>query len=504
MVRALLDTNILIHREAPVVVHQSIGLIFNWLDRLGYEKWVHPASIGEIERHDDPAIRRSFRAKIASYRVMQVPAALGPEMEALSTAYDTSENDRNDTRILNELYSARVDILLTEDRGVLRKAQQLGIDDRVFTIDAFLEKVVAENPVLADYRVLSVRKLLFGDVDLSAPFFDSLRGDYPNFDQWFNRKRDEPTYVCYEGNRLAAFLYLKIEDKREPYPDLTPAFQPGRRLKIGTFKVELNGYKLGERFLKIVFDNAISQRVDEVYVTAFLGSPEQERLIGLLEDFGFRLHGEKRHSFGNESVYVRDMGPRFCAADPKLTFPYVSRRARTFLVPIYQEYHTELLPDSILRTEWPADFIEQEPHRNAIRKVYVSRSLFRDLRRGDVIIFYRTGGLHRSVVTTLGIVDNVHQNVRDEREFIRLCRKRSVFTDDQLQEQWRFGRHNRPFVVEFLYAYSFPKRPNMAALIQAGVIRDVDSAPRGFERITNEQFDTVVRLSETDTRLIVD
>jgi hypothetical protein len=33
-VRALLDTNILIHREAFVVVQEEIGLIFNWFDQL--------------------------------------------------------------------------------------------------------------------------------------------------------------------------------------------------------------------------------------------------------------------------------------------------------------------------------------------------------------------------------------------------------------------------------------------------------------------------------------
>jgi len=29
----------------------------------------------------------------------------------------------------------------------------------------------------------------------------------------------------------------------------------------------MNGFKLGERFLKIVFDNALQQKVDEIYVT---------------------------------------------------------------------------------------------------------------------------------------------------------------------------------------------------------------------------------------------
>lgn len=58
--RALLDTNILIHREAPVVIRQEIGLLFNWLDRLHVEKWVHPISISEIAQHQDERVRRSF------------------------------------------------------------------------------------------------------------------------------------------------------------------------------------------------------------------------------------------------------------------------------------------------------------------------------------------------------------------------------------------------------------------------------------------------------------
>lgn len=503
--RALLDTNILIHREAPVVVRQNIGILFNWLDRLRYEKCVHPMSIEEIEQHEDEGVRRSFAAKVASYRILKSPAPIMPEVQALSDEIDLNENDRNDTRVLNELYADRVDLLITEDRGIARKADRLGIGDRIFTIDTFLEKVVAENPELVEYKVLSVKKSLFGNTNLADPFFDSLRGEYPDFDKWFNRKSEEPAYMCVaEGGKLVAFLYLKIEDTREPYPDIVPPFLPKRRLKIGTFKVELNGFKLGERFLKIVFDNALKQRAQEIYVTIFPHSAEQERLIKLLEDFGFHFHGEKQNPYSNERVYVRDMKPQFNTAESRLTFPFVSRSAPTYLVPIYPKYHTELLPDSILRTESPADFVEHQPHRNSIRKVYVSRSYFRDLVSGDIIVFYRTGGYYHSVVTTVGIIENVHLEIRSEDHFIRLCRKRSVFSDKDLRAHWRYRPHSPPFIVEFLYAYSFPKRPNMASLIKHGVIPDVDSAPRGFERITNDQFETILRLSESDPRFIVD
>jgi hypothetical protein len=501
--RALLDTNILIHREAATVVRQDIGTLFQWLDRLDVEKWIHPASIDEIQEHAEERVRRSFAAKLASYHTIQAPATLAPEVEALGLALDARINDGRDTRILNELFVGHVDLLITEDRGIARKAARLGIGDRVFTIDAFLEKVIAENPGLVDYRVLSVRKTLFGRVNLADSFFDSFRADYDRFDRWFTRKSEEPAYVCLDGDRLVAFLYLKVEDQREPYHDIVPGFRPMKRLKIGTFKVELNGFKSGERFLKVVFDNAVVQRVDEIYVTIFNRSVLQQRLIQLLEDFGFRLHGEKRNPYGTEAVYVRDMSARFDPADPCSTFPYVSKTGRVFLVPIYPEYHTELLPDSILKTESPLDFVEQQPHRNAIRKVYVSRSIFRELRPGDVIVFYRTGGYYRSVVTTLGIVEDVHLDIEDEEQFIRLCRQRSVFTDTELRKQWHWRPQNRPFIVDFLYAYSFPKRPNMEALIEHGVIRDVDSAPRGFEQITRAQFETILRLSETDPRVVV-
>jgi hypothetical protein len=122
----------------------------------------------------------------------------------------------------------------------------------------------------------------------------------------------------------------------------------------------------------------------------------------------------------------------FNGEKPALTFPFISVSARPFLTPIYPEYHTSLLPDSILKTESPSDFIEQEPHGNAIRKVYISRSIFRDLHTGDAIIFYRTGGCYKSVVTTVGVVEAVHLNIRDEAHFISLCRKRSVFSDKEL------------------------------------------------------------------------
>ncbi len=49
--KVLLDTNIIIHREAANVVRSDIGISFRWLDELHYGKYIHPLTIEEISKH---------------------------------------------------------------------------------------------------------------------------------------------------------------------------------------------------------------------------------------------------------------------------------------------------------------------------------------------------------------------------------------------------------------------------------------------------------------------
>jgi predicted nucleic acid-binding protein len=504
--RVLLDTHILIHREARTVVRDDIGSLFHWLDELKFTKCVHPGSLDEIEKHADPEVVRTLNVKLGSYRVLKTLAPDTDEIAGLRVD-DKTDNDALDTSLLAELLAGRVDALITEDRGVHRKAKRLGLSSTVFTIDSFLEKVTAENPSLANYKVLAVKKAYFGNINLGDPFFDSFRDEYPGFNSWFNRKADETAYVCTaEDDSIIAFLYVKREGKGEDYCDIGPQFARASRLKIGTFKVISNGFKLGERFLKIAFDNAHRYEAEEIYVTAFRKASEQDRLIQLLEDWGFLYHGTKTSQVGTEQVFVRDFRPRFDAADPRRNYPYLSRKTRKFVVPIYPAYHTELLPDSILNTESPDYFVENKPNRNAISKVYVSRSHERGLRSGDIIVFYRTGSgtapaHYTSVATTLGVVQDIVTNIPSKAAFIDACRKRSVFSDQELGKHWDYNPHNRPFIVNFLYVHSFPIRPNLKQLKDAHVI---GSAPRGFEILTAAAFNKLLEMTNADKRLIVD
>lgn len=84
-----------------------------------------------------------------------------------------------------------------------------------------------------------------------------------------NEKSESDAYVFKNNEGIQGFLYLKTEEKDEDYSDFDPQFMPKRRLKVGTFKINSTGIRLGERFLKIIFDNALKRDVDEIYVTMF-------------------------------------------------------------------------------------------------------------------------------------------------------------------------------------------------------------------------------------------
>ena len=488
--KVLLDTNIIIHREAATIVKDDIGVLFNWLDKLKYSKYIHPVTVEELKRNKDPKTVSTMTIKIGSYNLIRNLAPSSDVLDAVSKQVDTISNDANDTLILNEVFCERVDLLISEDKKIHTKAQLLGIADKVFKIDQFLEKVTAENPDLVDYKVLAVKKLDFAQVNVQDPFFESFREDYNGFYKWFNKKADEIAYVCYSENILTAFLYIKVENEDESYSDIEPSFKRKKRLKIGTLKVIGNGFKIGERFLKIIFDNALQSGITEIYVTIFDKRPEQLRLITLLEDWGFQYFGIKKTNTEKEKVYIKNFEKEqeINLLQPRKTFPFISKVGKVYIVPIYPEYHTELFPDSILRTESPLNFTENEPHRNALSKVYISRSRVRNLQSGDIIVFYRTGGIHKGVATTYGIVESVIDNIADESTFINCCRKRSVFTDEQLKKHWNYRKNDKPFVVNFIYAYSFRKRPNLKWLNENNIIPNILDMPRGFREITRNDF----------------
>lgn len=109
-----------------------------WLDKLHYEKLIHPYSIDELRKYRNPQMQSLYDAKIDAYTDMRCIAPQTAEFTALLSDTPKTANDQIDNQLLCELYCKRADILITEDRRMRLKADRLGLSERVFTINSFI------------------------------------------------------------------------------------------------------------------------------------------------------------------------------------------------------------------------------------------------------------------------------------------------------------------------------------------------------------------------------
>lgn len=500
--RALLDTNIIIHRENTRVTNQSVGLLYYWLDKLHYDKLIHPLSVKELRKYSNTSVQDLYDVKLPSYIEMKTIAPQNTDFITALQNLPLSENDEIDNQLLCEVYSGRADILITEDRRMRNKAKLLGIANRVFSINAFIEKASSENPDLLSYKVLSVKKDYFGNIDCSNGFFDSLRDSYgyEEFNRWFAKKSDDEAYICYSDNHaILGFLYLKTENEDSDYSDIFPAFKPCRRMKVGTFKIESTGFRLGERFIKIIFDNAIKRNVDEIYVTMYEDREELKALGSLLRRWGFYEHGIKKNSSKEEIVLVKNMKAYNDKMSVKENFPNVDYVVKKSILPIYAKYHTSLLPDSKLRTEKEIDYIDNIAHRYALQKVYITWGMKKDVKPGDIVLFYRIGETYpkkySSVITTICVIDEVYEDFEDMDEYMSYCENRSVFTKSELESFWK-GHRNNLCVVKFIYITDLNNKVNLSFLWESNII-EAPNGPRPFTEITDSQFEMILKEAKT-------
>jgi L-amino acid N-acyltransferase YncA len=349
-------------------------------------------------------------------------------------------------------------------------------------------------------KMLLERKY-FKDVDLADPFFDSLKASYSEFSDWFARKAQDSAYVfTNEHGAIDGFLYVKVEDG--VVPDVNPVLPAARRLKIGTLKINAHGTKLGERFIKKIFDHATYEGVHEIYVTVF---DEHAPLIALLERYGFVRRASKTSANGIESVLVKRLHDHHDNIVARYPIVNLSGQ-RAYLLSLRPEWHTRLLPDSILKTE-AADIVQDISHTNSIHKVYLTAMRGVDaLQLGDVLLIYRTSdgqgaAHHRSVATSICVVEefrSIH-SFGSREAFLGYCRPYSVFTEDELGRFWTSKRY--PHVVRFTYNIALKKRITRGAMIEdAGLDA---SAYWGFLPLSHAQFLTIIQRGGVHESLVV-
>lgn len=341
----------------------------------------------------------------------------------------------------------------------------------------------------------------FSEIDLSDPFFNSLKADYVEFPAWFAKKADDKAYVFRNNaGQIDGFLYLKIEDGA--LLDVTPPLSSAKRLKVGTLKINPHGTRLGERFIKKVIDHALVNEVDEAYVTVF---EKHEALITLLEKYGFRATASKTTENGTELVLVKTMNLMSRSALARYPLVKLGQQA-IYLLSLYPQWHTRLLPDSILQRE-DASIIQDISHTNSIHKVYLARmDGLAAVKEGDVLLIYRTSdgqgpARYRSVVTSVCVVEE-YRNIntfRNKEEFLRYCQPYSVFTVAELEDFWL--KQQFPHVIRFTYNFALPKRINRGRLIEEF---GIDGPYWGFMKLEKSQLMAVVSASGLNEDLIVD
>lgn len=342
---------------------------------------------------------------------------------------------------------------------------------------------------------MNLQVVKFRDVDVNDHFFDSLRADYAEFQEWFTRKANDCAYLHRDSaGVINGFLYQKIEF--EKLEDVIPAQPSKKRMKIGTLKIDAHGTRLGERFIKKSVDYALKENVEEIYVTIF---PKHTALISLLTKYGFKHEADKVSKNGKELVLIKNMRMQY--NDINLDYPFIDLKNQKYLLSIYPEWHSRLLPDSILKTEAEDAILYDVSHTNSIHKVYLTKMTgTENLKHGDILVIYRTtdgkGSAHyRSVVTSLCVVDEVRiiSTFASLGKFLDYTRSYSIFTEQELTKMYNNKRY--PIIIKFNYNYALPRRVPRGELIEKiGIKEDY----WGFFNLSDQQFLEILRMGHAN------
>lgn len=483
--RFLLDTNIAIQLEEVNPETGEIRPSFRRLLELCLKHFVslfhHPASKTDLERDEDPVRQKEMLSRLKKYPELTSPPLGEPgELEELFDGI-TKVNDLTDCQLLFATYRNCTDYLITDDLKIHKRAKKAQINDRVLTADE------AVNLLLRlfepeEVTLPNVEEKFVYELDINDDFFSSLKGDYPEFSEWFaemQRNHEKAWVIPVNGEIAAICIY---QDRSTD----VPAYLPKRKtvLKACTFKVrdDFTGNKLGELLLKTLFNYCIANSFELVYITTF---EKQENLIYVLKDFGFQVAAQTKGK--GELIFFKTFHeppqdhPRF--ADPlsfhtKWTpFFYDDPSIDKFVVPIYPHYHDILFPEIRPQVPLIEDGSLGTPG-NTIKKAYLSHSPTRVLPRGSLLLFYRTSPDQK--ITTLGIVEETRR-FQDPTSILRMVGKRSVYSMEEIQKM----AQAEVLIIRFRLIRHLPKAWRYQELKQAGIL---NGYPQSIVKLTHDRY----------------
>ncbi len=498
--KIILDTNILIHIEDPKELSKNLQDLLRIFREHGHQIFIHPASLKDINNDKDEQRKKVVLSKLKGYPLIESPPK--PTEDFLSLVGTShSSNEINDTEILFAIQKNAANFLITEDYGLQKKAIRANLEDRVLPIDSALDyfkSLYARKEV----RHTLLKEDFVRNLDIEDSFFDSLKEDYgdTDFRNWFGKVsiQGRKCWVYYENDKIKALLILKEEDEEIK---TSPPIPATRRLKIATLKVDIPGSKLGELFLKMASQYCISNQIFEIYLTHY--RKENDRLINLIENFGFGLVGfldKNKVEKNKEEVYLKIIIPKEEGLSPidlaKKYYPSFkdSSYIKKFLVPIIPEYHDRLFPDFKKRQIRLTEYTEINIPGNAIKKAYLSHSAIKKIRPGDLLLFYRSHDL--KAITSIGIVDREPVNTNDADKIVTIVGERSVYSYKEIKDMTQ----TTVLVILFRHHLNLPNPLNLDYLRSHNILQ---SAPQSIIELSHDQYITIKKGGKLDERFTV-
>jgi ribosomal protein S18 acetylase RimI-like enzyme len=427
--KILFDTNIIINLEdINVLKKYDYTVIKRYCNRLNYEMFSHPCQKDDF-RHDTNFERQQESLiRVNQYQILQSPP-IPSESDLIDLNWaNTTENDKIDNKLLFALYKDAVNLFVTNDKDIIKKANRtVGLGDRVYNINDFLHFLESDIPTSFDVPQ-GLNTIYLYNCEIKNEFFDSLRNEYLNFNQWYIKCKSEHRQAWAVVNThktikqedyIYALCIYNIQQNTIIADDNNRIFD--KILKLCTFKVAERGRgaKLGERLLYTAFKYAVESNLDYIYVT--VRSQEHEELVNLFNEYGFNYFGKYR----DDDVYLKDMAT--------MQYPnYLNTEAiKKFIVPILPKYHGNLFPD--LRE---INLLTPDPHSymscsNSIKKAYLCHSNIKKIREGDLLFFYRTKD--RKNIQCMGIVELAIIS-QDFNQIFSLVSKRTVYMKDEIEK----------------------------------------------------------------------
>lgn len=485
--RILIDTNILIHLEDNKIVDESYYRFYNLAIANNCEVLYHKTCLEDLSRDTDEERKKTIISKLGKYSALKNPAQLTSEFSSI--VGEKKINDRMDNIQLLQLHKEYVELFITNDKKLKRKATKLGIDNKVLTSEEafeFLDKKytlhIPSHPVLQHGSVREIEN------DFTSDFFESLKDDYDRteFIAWIQKcaKQDRSCYHLKIEGKLSALLIYKLESYKENELEgiKDDAF------KICTLKVsdDALGMKLGELFLNKMFQMCVHQKVNYLYVTTY---NKQEALIILLEKFGFTFHKSFKNNVGlDEHIYLKDLNKANQKTNiGNLIHPFFNDNVEKFVIPIQPQFYKSLFKDGNLRTPSlfdSEDYGLEEIQGNTIVKAYISKATRTDLKPGDLLFFYSSGN-YKSIEPVGVLID--YKRISDKEELWNLVRNKTVYSQTYL--------NNLLDESEYLTVTIFRLVQYLKPVIGFNQIKNLKSY--------SNKFQTITKLDEQDYTLTI-